>query len=680
MRKISVLISRILIVGVIILSMSAEAHSCDSLVGSYAVHKGEVARIWIEHQGQGYVLSTYNPEQKIWTAYQRLLAPLTHDQLSQIPVQTDAQSCGLAGEGIFFAKTFVAAKFSGMQTSQNFAAPVLTSKTGIVLVSLDGFASGGMDLFRVEKATMPPAPTETQPEQTGYCPDDRPADMSQSTFNALPPEIKRQRRERSPQDFQRDVMCGQYLNGLMSGTENPTPASDAVTRAAVLQNVRVLLAASSVPRTSEGKLAWWAASGYLLAGNESPMFSDQPPPTMQQDYYALFAQEILPRLASNRPDPTDYEHILFLAQHAVNLPEESALRTLDLIKSMQALGDLEKFHKDLAVEVLGKVRVGALPISVFNWFVRGKPMIDAIDASSTLDHVIARDDVIGVNRLLAAGVSPLNRWAAPDIFEQSAAAKAYKSTLVEYVKSGKGKLLADVADDLLRRALDNCGANGNEDVSLALSLGASPTRFFLHPNTPQNVIAARLLYCPAVFTPLLKAGLQLNLRYPLSTGRDAEMDTPLSGYLRMRDPYGRILTSAEAVRLMLTNYNNVNAQVVSRNGFSSSLLNYGIDTGNVDIVKTMLHFGVDPQAKDSNGFPAWLRVLDGDKADILTQIIQVKPDIDLNTSPDKRVSPLGYAECLDAPRVALILRQHGAQETGTAFCRRANKANVIAPQ
>lgn len=652
-----------LAIGIVALFIYAEAPACDGLVGSYAVQEGEPARIWIEHQEHGYVLSTYDPEQKAWTSYQVSLRPMTREQFSQIPVQMDGASCALAGAGVFFVKTFSGAQFSGVAASQNFAAPMRTSKTGTVLVSLDGFAPGGMDLFPVRQANKPPAPANSE-----YCAHGMPADMSLAAFHALPPDLKRHRQS---EDFQREVMCGQYLHGLMAGSENPTPspANDAIARAAVLRHIRVLLAAGSVPRTASGESAWWEASRRFLAGSEPPISPNQAIPAMRQDYYALFAEEILPRLAASRPDPADHGNTWLLARHAVNLPDDAALRTLDVIKSMQVPDELVTFHKYLADEVLGKVRVGALPMPVFDWLTREAGMA-ALDASSVLDHVIVRDDAVGVRRLLDAGASPLNRWAAPHVLSQSAAATAYKSALIEYVHGGKGKLQADVADDLLRRALDDC--TGNDAISLAFLLGADPTRFFLHPTIPKNVLAVRLLYCPSVLGPLLKAGMRLDQRYPLSIARDGQTDTPLGGYLRMRDPNGSLSAqSADVVRMLLSSHNN--AKEVAGNGFGNPLLKYAIETGSMEIVKTMLDFGADPQAKDAEGFPAWLRVLDGDKDEILLEIMQARPGLDLNASPDERISPLAYAECLGAPRVASILRQRGALEKGTALCRQAGK-------
>ncbi|APA68786.1 ankyrin repeat domain-containing protein [Janthinobacterium sp. 1_2014MBL_MicDiv] len=652
-----------LVIGIVALCIYAEAHACDGLIGSYAVQEGELARIWIEHQEQDYVLSTYDPEKKAWTSYQVPLTPMTREQFSQIPVQMDAASCALAGAGVFFVKTFSGAQFSGVAASQNVAAPMRTSKTGTVLVSLEGFAPGGMDLFPVRQAIKPPAAAKSE-----YCAHGMATDMSLSAFHALPPDLKRLRQS---ENFQREVMCGQYLHGLMAGSENPTssPANDALARDAVLRHIRVLLAAGSVPRTANGESAWWEASRRFLAGSEPPIFPNQTIPAMRQDYYAFFAEEILPRLAASRPDPADHGNTWLLARHTVNLPDDVALRTLDVIKAMQVPGELVKFHKYLVDEVLGKVRVGALAKPVFDWLTREAGMA-ALDASSVLDHVIVHDDVAGVRRLLAAGASPLNRWAAPNVLSQSAAATAYKSALIEYIHGGKGKLQPDVANDLLRRALDDC--NGNDAISLAFLLGADPTRFFLHPTIPKNVLAVRLLYCPSVLGPLLKAGMRLDQRYPLSIARDGETDTPLGGYLRMRDPAGRLSAqSADVVRMLLSSHNNANE--VANNGSGNPLLKYAIDTGSMDIVKTMLDFGAAPQAKDTEGFPAWLRVLDGDKDDILLQIMQARPDLDLNASPDERITPLAYAECLGAPRVASILRQRGALEKGTALCRQAGK-------
>lgn len=650
-----------LVLGIVALFIYAEAHACAGLIGSYAVKEGELARIWIEHQEQGYVLSTYDLEQKAWTSYQVSLRPMTREQFSQIPVQMDDASCALAGAGVFFIKTFSGAQFSGVAASQNFAAPMRTSKTGTVLVSLDGFAPGGMDLFPVRQAIKPPAPANSE-----YCAHGMPADMSLSAFHALPPDLKRHRKS---EDFQREVMCGQYLHGLMAGIENPTPspANDALARAAVLRHIRVLLAAGSVPRTANGASAWWEASRRFLAGSEPPISPNQAIPAMRQDYYALFAEEILPRLAASRPDPAGHGNTWFLAQHAVYLPGDAALRTLDVIRATQVPGEMVKFHKYLVDEVLGKIRIGALSMPVFDWLTREVGMV-ALDASSVLDHAIVRDDVAGVRRLLDAGANPLNRWAAPHVLSQSAAATAYKSALIEYVHVGKGKLQADVADDLLRRALDDC--NGKDAISLAFLLGADPTRFFLHPTIPKNVLAVRLLYSPRVLGPLLKAGMRLDQRYPLSIERDAKTDTPLGGYMRMPDQTGGLSAqSADVVRMLLSSHNNANDVA----GFGNPLLKYAIDTGSMDIVKTMLDFGADPQAKDTAGFPAWLRVLDGDKDDILLQIMEARSELDLNASPDARITPLAYAECLGAPRVASILRQRGALEKGTALCQQAGK-------
>lgn len=653
-----------LVIGIVALFIYAEAPACDGLIGSYALQEDAPARLWIEHQEQGYVLSTYDPAQKAWTAYQLPLKPMTREQFSQIPVQMDAASCALAGDGALFVKTFSGAQFSGVAASQNVGAAMRTSKTGTVLLALAGFAPGGMDLFPVRRASKPPAAAQSE-----YCGHGMPADMSLTAFHALPPDLKQHRQS---EDFQREVMCGQYLHGLMAGSENPTPglANDALARAAVLRHIRVLLAAGSVPRTASGESAWWEAARRFLAGSESPIAPNQAVPAMQQDYYALFAGEILPRLAASRLDPADLGKPWLLARHAVNLPDQAALRTLDVIKARQGPGELVKFHQYLADEVLGKVRVGALPMPVFDWLTHEAGMA-VLDASSVLDQVIVRDDAAGVRRLLDAGASPLNRWAAPHVLSQSAAAKAYKLALIDYVRGGKGKLPADVADDLLRRALDDC--NGQDAIPLASRLGADPTRFFQHPAMPKNVLAVRLLSCPSVLGPLLKAGLRPDQRYPLSAQRNGQTDTPLGGYLRMRDPAGGLSAqSADVVRMLLTSHNNANE--LAGHGLGNPLLKYAIDTGNAEIVTTMLDFGADPQAKDAEGFSAWMRVLDGDKDDILRQLMQARPDLDLNASPDERITPLAYAECMGAPRVASLLRQRGAREQGTALCRQAGKS------
>lgn len=644
------------------------AQACDALVGSYATDRNAPAQIWIERIDQRFVISIYDAQRHDWAAYHEPTRTLTHEQLAEMPVEIDRRSCGLASTAGVLVKTRVGAQFSLPPVSQNFSATTKQSETGVVLVGGAGFAVGGMDLYPVRDTPLPPPPpaSAAAAQRENGCPGGKPADLTAARIAALPAALQQVYKAGSD-EFRLDFTCGQYLDGLMVRDSGLIAWPDRPhIRAATLETIRSLVQAGAVPRNEDGEADWWAAVTHVLMRNE-PASNGDAAPELQREYYALFAQDLFPHLEASRGSATKYA-AQNLIRYAVNLPDADALRTLELIASMQGQGDRDDFNRAIVDRLNGELRQ-----PVYDWIVK-RAGVAAIDQSDVLMKLVDHDDVDGVRRLLASGASPFNLSALSRASGKSAAAQALASSLTPYA-ARHGKPTAKQADALLAQAIDGCSKSVNtERIALARSFGADATRVFQHPRLDEETLAVTLLYCPSIVTPLLATGLKPERTYPRVVARGADSsnvdDNALIGYLRVSAD--RMTRSPEVVRALVQAHNNVN-EPDKRADAHWTPLEYAIASGDIDIVKILLERGANPQLKDASGIPAWLRVIPGDRADMLPLIFAAAPKLDMGPLSGG-ISPLAYALCARNLKVAAVLRQRGAPEIGTLRCEEEMKA------
>lgn len=94
----------------------------------------------------------------------------------------------------------------------------------------------------------------------------------------------------------------------------------------------------------------------------------------------------------------------------------------------------------------------------------------------------------------------------------------------------------------------------------------------------------------------------------------------------------------------------------------ATVLEMAIYHGPIELIRSLLELGADPNYEDAAGFPSLIAVLScgerDDRYELVELLLGFGADIDQRGQND--YTPLHYAACLDDPRAIELLVQHGA--------------------
>jgi len=355
---------------------STASLACDLLVGTYAREPGGEPAVWFDRDGAGYAVSILDNVRQAWMVVGMPVESVPVDKLKKV-ASVDAHSCGLTGSNWVIFRTFPGASFDGPGSVGPFSAVEdefdTRTSTGIVWVHFTPCGRTAFtQLYPVPSGMRAPRREAlSDDDAVEACPGgDRP-DLDATAYATLPAGL-RAWIESTP-GKRRDAVCGQLLDALMMQDDvelAPSLGYARMPRRAFL--VRALLNAGAVPRRADGQANWWGASAGLLK-HSRPAKDLAPPLDHQGESDALFSQALLPKLIGE--SAVDAEELTpqtarRLARDAMTLPDPVAVRTLDLIESLQEGEEKDAFEDYLANDLLGRIWLDKLSEPVFAWLVQ----------------------------------------------------------------------------------------------------------------------------------------------------------------------------------------------------------------------------------------------------------------------------------------------------------------------
>lgn len=136
-----------------------EAYGCDALLGTYSGNENGEPTARIEKQAKDYVVRILQNEGSSWTSAttEKLYTIPQHKLAGMVGIQIDKDACGLAGQGRVFLKLTKGAQYSvSSPTGKGFVNK--ESETGYLIWAASGFATGAIELHRVDPIDPTAAP------------------------------------------------------------------------------------------------------------------------------------------------------------------------------------------------------------------------------------------------------------------------------------------------------------------------------------------------------------------------------------------------------------------------------------------------------------------------------------------------------------------------------------------
>ncbi|MBZ5793846.1 hypothetical protein K8353_27345 [Burkholderia contaminans] len=384
-------------------SLSARAGSaCDGLLGDYAPAAGKPATLRVEKVGGEIVLR--GRDAGGWSVE---TAPTHEAELeTDGPDKAPPGACVLDMPGGELIKMPIGAPYQVTSIAgKNFETK--HSKTGVVMLAMQGFQVNGLELYPVARSgDSPPEPVKAvagrEIADAGPCPGHHPPDMSQADFNALPEPVHTYFAGLEPVR-QRAFVCGQALDEIVGDglASNDDKEVDTMWRW-----LGVLLRAHQVPRDEQGRDDRWRVAGQLLQKNRPDADAQASPDRARRQ--AL----VLDLLVPNLPPPDTLhddreEQASDLVAEITKLPEPDALAALG---KLQARGVLrwQINHNNpyrVADVALREALNPPVPVSVFRLLAK-EANPDVLHDDALLDGEVTARRIDGVQRLLDAGVKP----------------------------------------------------------------------------------------------------------------------------------------------------------------------------------------------------------------------------------------------------------------------------------
>ena len=290
------------------------------------------------------------------------------------------------------------------------------------------------------------------------------------------------------------------------------------------------------------------------------------------------------------------------------------------------------------------------------------------DAVTLFFSVIDTKNAVGVNRLLKHGFDPRDAKVLLRARGQPALYATLLDTAFQRATSAGGKLPADVVDPLVQAELRNGKTIDWNAVEPLLKHGGDVSRSFITGVERDNAsLAFFARSAPDKFLDMLNHGLRVDLPYPVGG------NALLTRYLRLNIAWMPEGPRPDVVEAMLKHYNNAATGKpctdCAYDPLGIALSNQGPNS--VAVLKVLLRYGVDPNAPDTKGFPAFTYAIMDDRVDMLDAMMQGPKALNLKLTDPNGFSLLALARCYDASKAADWLSQHGAgqPDQGYAACR-----------
>ena len=166
-----------------------------------------------------------------------------------------------------------------------------------------------------------------------------------------------------------------------------------------------------------------------------------------------------------------------------------------------------------------------------------------------------------------------------------------------------------------------------------------------------------LLQKGAIISPLLSGGIKRH-------------DTALKIALERK-------SGKELNELVLKLLKHNDAAGLALNHVDRRLLAYAIERGcNAAVVELFIQQGADVNAGEwKRSTPLWAALAKGDKAFDIVEVL-IKYQVDLNAPVDVNCFPLDFVSDVQSPRIAALLKQHGAKSYYTHHSNDENTSNL----
>lgn len=667
-----------------ILSLSLWAHAAaaldcgEALVGDYAVEESGAAVLRVEKVGNR-LLSRQKDTDGQWSAGFFESAIVPPDEVRKVMGTADpaAALCGLRLAGGLLFKLPVGHEYAASSATEK-SLDTRKVLSGYLYYEASGFAVSAKDIYRVAPSgvspPVPPTPAHAAVAAAGHevptaavCPGQRPPDMQQAAFNALPQGQKRWF-ERLDASGQSRFVCGQYVHDLIQHSASSSRPS-VVPKEATLKDIAVLVQAGQVPRNAKGEAAWTAVSHSLLAHHVGTGGEKIP---LQKEVFALFVDVLLPHIDGAPVSERDLSEQLALLKEVALMPPPFGLVAL---KALNRNGLLERVvgspSERAAIQVL-RFNTVRIPGETFDYLLASAGP-DAANDVDVMTALIDRNGIDGMRRMLHAGANPAQRgWLARARMDPAAASGVYPLMLDAALLAAKAgpvpsRLLGDQLTVVVGKLLAQCPVEPGrwKEMEGLLEHGARLQGVFDNGEFAQTNLGVFALKCPEGFKALLERGLPLDALYPYPTYAGKRQDAPLLMYLTatMED----FPPQAEVLAEMLRRHNNANERPTCAGCSPYSALEMAILLGDIDLVKVLLDFGADPNDVNRDGRPASIRAVIQNRADML-EVMHAKRKLDLHTLDKTHVSLLAWAHCAGAKNAVAWLEREGAVNTGQALC------------
>ncbi|WP_140426300.1 ankyrin repeat domain-containing protein [Acidovorax sp. Root275] len=663
-----------------VFSQAAAALDCaETLLGDYALEENGTAVLRVE-RANGRIHTRHKDDNGQWSTRFFEGPVLPSDQVRRVmdvdPADRSAPLCGLGMDGGVLFQLPVGHEYAVSSATEKSTVPrkVLS---GYLYYEASGFAMGATDLFPVARVgvspPVPPAPAAAvsgrEVPVSATCPGQIAPDMGQAAFDALPSGQKNWF-HRLDTKAQTRFVCGQYLNDLMSLSTHLSAALDAP-RGDTLTKISALLRAGQVPRNADGKASWSSASQSLLASNQGTRGEKIP---FQDEFNALFAKGILPRLDDGEGSEHDLHQRIYLLKEVILMPPDlgvAALRTLNRRGLLRR--SPPRSSQSVALQLL-QFSTPRIPAETFDYLL-AEAGPSAANDDGVMTTLIDTNGIEGVRRMLHAGASPAQRgWLARARMNPAAASGIYPLLLDAAVAAAKAnpaqaRILADQTTLVLGKLLAQCSSDPArwKEIDFLVAQGARVQGVFDNQEFSETNLGVFARRCPEGFKGLLQRGLPLNVNYPYPKYAGQRQDTPLLMYLTvgMEDHPPQ----AQMVVEMLSRHNNANVRPTCPGCNPLNPLEMAIFFGDVATVKALLDFGADPNDPNSDGRPPFIRAVIENSVEKL-EVMNAKTPLDVHRLDKKNISLLAWANCAGAKDAAAWLSGRGVVSSGEALCQK----------
>jgi hypothetical protein len=662
----------------VLFTTSANAADCpEVLLGDYSDTADGTAVIRVESANDRVQMRQKDADGQ-WSkaVFDTSLVP-PHDVRKLIgPIDPSVSVCGLGMHGGVLLKLPIGHEYAVSSATEK-STVLQKAVTGYLVYQASGFAVSATDLFPVARQGASPLPPPiTSKAAVGMevpalpvCSGQRPPDMSQAAFDALPSADKKGF-HRMTAPAQTRFVCGQHLNDLMSRATFLSTALGA-SRGDTLNRISALLHAGQVPRNTAGEASWVTASQGLLAHNRAIGKETIP---FQNEYYALFIRHVAPHLSETADSTLNLSPLVYLLKEMILLPP--ALGT-PALKALGQKGLLRRTTdtsgETIAVQLLQHSTPTIPPETFALLLAEAGP--DAANHSAVMTALIDNPSAERIQLMLDAGAQPAQHgWLARARSSPAAASTVYPMLLNAAAANARStpeqaSQFSDQITMVLGKLLKRCPTDPADwkEIDRLVEQGARMRGVFDNQAFSETNLAVYALRCPSGFQSLLQRGLSLDASYPYPDYAGKRQDTPLLMYVTvLLEDYP---PQPSTLRAMLTQHNNANVRPACEGCNPLSPLEMAVQAGHVEVVKVLLDFGADPNDPNKDGRPAFIRALVSNSVEML-EVMNAKRKLDVNRVDKKTISMLAWANCLGAKEAAAWLARGGAVSQGEALCQR----------